>query len=685
MTKHIGSKRRLIKAAVFSTVCMLFPLKAYAENKVIEVPVKSTYEDCEFIIQGKDDDFKKYSFLIEGPDGNVYKADIGEDGAAHCTIDTVPSGTWKVTVNNDAVNEAQRPTTDKDGNPITPVEKKIGEVTVSLKQNQVKEVSVDDQNEITVSKELTGLKIYFKDDSVIVTWTDSSVQSVNVRVVDTNTQKVLANESVDTGEYECPLPDSTKQITVSVVPSTSLNVEGAGQQFTYDVNNHPAAVITFPDIEYTNNAVLEATAELKQQYTLQTVVNDSVVNTEKDKTPGRYTEKVPLREGDNDIKIYVIDANGNMRSTEKDIVLDTKPPSLMIENNFDGITTTNEKIQFKGKAEDYNKLTFNGKTPINAAYDGTFTVDADLTIGENKFLISAEDNAGNVAQYKAVVTRVPEKNNVFKNLLKNPSDLLPPLVGLGAVIAFIISKIRKRRKRKNIDDSQLVPSNETEDGPLEENDEEEEEKKSRFPFRKKKKPSSKKKEKMSKPLEDTSESKPETKVKPKHIKKSGPSIFRILLQIGFPAAVAAGLLRFVLCITVVSSASMVPTINVGDLNVASRLAYLKRSPERGDIIILSNKETKGQDYVKRIIGLPGDKVSFKNGYVYINNMRCNEEYLDPTVETNCTKSFEVPEQSYFVLGDNRENSIDSRYWKDPYVKRSDIVGKVITDLSFPMK
>ena len=80
--------------------------------------------------------------------------------------------------------------------------------------------------------------------------------------------------------------------------------------------------------------------------------------------------------------------------------------------------------------------------------------------------------------------------------------------------------------------------------------------------------------------------------------------------------------------------------------------------------------------VKRVIGVLGDVISFKDGYVFINNEMLDESaYIPHTVKTNSEKQFVVPEDCCFVLGDNREKSLDSREFENPYIPRSDIQGK----------
>jgi signal peptidase I len=132
--------------------------------------------------------------------------------------------------------------------------------------------------------------------------------------------------------------------------------------------------------------------------------------------------------------------------------------------------------------------------------------------------------------------------------------------------------------------------------------------------------------------------------------------------------------------TFATSGSMEPTIMVHDITVVSKLSYISRQPQRGDVIAFKKNKTM---YGKRIIGIAGDKIEFHDGYTYINGELYDESaYLGEDVETNCLATFEVPERCVFVMGDNRENSKDSRMWDDPYVKISDIKGKHI--LIFPM-
>jgi signal peptidase I len=111
--------------------------------------------------------------------------------------------------------------------------------------------------------------------------------------------------------------------------------------------------------------------------------------------------------------------------------------------------------------------------------------------------------------------------------------------------------------------------------------------------------------------------------------------------------------------------SMHPTYKNGEYLMANKVTYQIKEPQRGDVVIFKYSDT--QDFIKRIIGLPGDTVMLKDGQIYINDILLNEsDYLDSTVYTNGGdflkegESKVIPEEHYFVCGDNRPHSSDSR-------------------------
>jgi signal peptidase I len=124
----------------------------------------------------------------------------------------------------------------------------------------------------------------------------------------------------------------------------------------------------------------------------------------------------------------------------------------------------------------------------------------------------------------------------------------------------------------------------------------------------------------------------------------------------------------------VQGTSMFPTLHNGDFVLINKADYLLHSPQRGDIVVFKYPLNPRQDFIKRVIGLPGNIVRIANGRVYINGHPLKEPYIDePTDGTY--GPVRVPQSEYFVLGDNRNDSWDSRGWG--FLPRSDIIGKAL--------
>lgn len=152
------------------------------------------------------------------------------------------------------------------------------------------------------------------------------------------------------------------------------------------------------------------------------------------------------------------------------------------------------------------------------------------------------------------------------------------------------------------------------------------------------------------------------------------------IQIVVIAALVAFILNtFIIANSRVPSASMENTIMTGDRVIGSRLSYMFSEPKRGDIIIFRFPDNEEIFFVKRIIGVPNDIVDIKDGKVYLNNSDTplEEPYILEEMIPEDDMHFEVPEDSYFCLGDNRNNSADARRWRKTYVHRSKIIAKVI--------
>lgn len=152
-----------------------------------------------------------------------------------------------------------------------------------------------------------------------------------------------------------------------------------------------------------------------------------------------------------------------------------------------------------------------------------------------------------------------------------------------------------------------------------------------------------------------------------------------------PIVVVFLLLGVIFSLAYVPSSSMEPTLPTKSHFIGWRLPYFfgDPTPARGDIVMFYSDELD-EMLVKRVIGLPGDTVTFANGDVYINGEALEEPYLPGahiTYQTGETGVFTVPEGCVFVLGDNRTSSYDSRQWSDPYVAVGRIRSKALAGIA----
>ncbi len=125
--------------------------------------------------------------------------------------------------------------------------------------------------------------------------------------------------------------------------------------------------------------------------------------------------------------------------------------------------------------------------------------------------------------------------------------------------------------------------------------------------------------------------------------------------------------------------SMEPNYHDGEYLLTDKLTYRFKEPQRGDVVVFEPPNSPDEEYIKRIIALPGETISINNGKFYINGQMLNESYIPENIYTkgkdflpnNTVKT--VPQGSYFVSGDNRESSSDSRYWG--FIRKDKITGK----------
>ena len=118
----------------------------------------------------------------------------------------------------------------------------------------------------------------------------------------------------------------------------------------------------------------------------------------------------------------------------------------------------------------------------------------------------------------------------------------------------------------------------------------------------------------------------------------------------------------------IKGSSMSPNYPDAEYLLTEKVTYYLRNPERGDIIVFTPPISNTDEFIKRVIGLPGERIMLKDGHVYINDQRLNEPYLASDVMTTGgtflpdNVEYTIPPGKYMVFGDNRPNSSDSRYW-----------------------
>ncbi len=129
----------------------------------------------------------------------------------------------------------------------------------------------------------------------------------------------------------------------------------------------------------------------------------------------------------------------------------------------------------------------------------------------------------------------------------------------------------------------------------------------------------------------------------------------------------------------IPTGSMIPTLKVGDRILVSKFIYKFWKPQRGDVIVFKYPKNPRVAYIKRLIGLPGEKIQINNGHIYINGKEIEQKNINCRFYYNYGKNgevgevYQIPPKSYFALGDNSANSRDSRYWG--VVPKKNLIGR----------
>lgn len=506
--------------------------------------------------------------------------------------------------------------------------------SVECKKNAVQEVS----NNVSVTSSLTDIKIYFVDGDLCVTWKDTGVGNVNVVVTNPNTMRKLANTTVTGTQFRTAISSDVKEVEVYLVPASSAKIEGSGVKYTVEVVRNVEGTINFPENAIVNSDYYDTTVNVPDDTTVYVRNNGEAVFKEYYKEKGEYEISIPLNETNNELEGYVVDANNNMVTFRTSVVKDLIAPQVKFNQTYDNTVTTENNILLSGKCTDAETLYING-TSIQMDEYGRFSFTEYLEMGENSILVCVVDEAGNEFNTDILVKREKSKTPFYFFI----GMFILAIVG-GATACV---KISKHSLKEDINEVEIPEPKVME----------------------------------------------EKKKEQKTVLKSSVLGRRMVREMNrrkvFAELVSSTLFMasvfiffvFIVKNTIVASGSMEPTLMTGDCVIFNQLAYKFTDVQRGDIICYWSEE-HGKPFSKRVIGTAGDKIEFHDGYVFINGMRADESaYIPEGMETNCTKSFEVPEGCVFVLGDNRENSVDSRFFEQPYIETEDIYGKYIG--SFP--
>lgn len=161
-----------------------------------------------------------------------------------------------------------------------------------------------------------------------------------------------------------------------------------------------------------------------------------------------------------------------------------------------------------------------------------------------------------------------------------------------------------------------------------------------------------------------------TAISPMKLKNKKPEVV-FLLAVAAALLAAAVVSIFLVRPARVDGASMAGTLNAGDVILLEQCSYRRQEPQRGDIIAFWKKDVTEGLIIKRIAALPGEKVEISGGTLYVNGTAL-PGYTGFLADMPACR---VEENSYFVLGDNFAESVDSRFWQQPFVRREEIRGR----------
>ena len=152
-----------------------------------------------------------------------------------------------------------------------------------------------------------------------------------------------------------------------------------------------------------------------------------------------------------------------------------------------------------------------------------------------------------------------------------------------------------------------------------------------------------------------------------------PELIRMCIGYGLLILAIVVIFNKVLMLNLIPSGSMEQTIMTGDIVIATR--YDVDEIERFDIVVFIPPDNRDTYYIKRVIGLPGETVLVYDGDVYIDGLKIDNSFIPEPMGRSGDGEYVVPEGCYFMMGDNRNHSLDARYWTNKFVPKEDILAK----------
>lgn len=622
-------KTKRISTVIFALLCCISSV--YCDTKTIDVQLDKQYSNGIFnIVYNSSIECSGY---VISPSGKEYECNRQESGYMYCEIDAITTGIWQVNLSS---------------------EEEIGQVTVSISVNSEK--TNNKNNDIAIVRKITGLNAYLEDDYIKAEWTDTKCGDVLVIVSDAATKETINSNIVSSNYYEYKIPEKYESIFVTLVPTSLASRDEAKTSYTFSLKDVPKIKVEHSIGQYTNKDEVTVQVSASEECVYESYIN------------GKRVENMSFDTeiGLNKIKIIAINQKGHRTVYEYEFEKDTEAPILTLDNDWSGFSTYEDFVTVSGFVKDASKLVVNNES-VSFNENGKFSKNITLQKGNNEVKITAIDEAGNESLFIMNIERKTKSNG---NLIKDVGFIIVVIF----TIFLVVFKTGNKKNKGKKDTTENVENKESEENK----------KNNKTPLKKesarkqtikeeKIKPDKTKKEKKTNIKNDKVDSGKENKI----YSKSTNSMFEASVWILIIVLIII-ITNFIMRIDIVQSSSMEPNIVTGEMVFTNKLTDIDEI-KIGDIIVFKKN---GKKLCKRVIGTAGDVITFSNGYVVINGEYCQESYLAEDIETNSLKTFVVPNDSFFCLGDNRENSVDSRYWDDPYLHKREIEGKVMFHIPF---